>query len=408
MKYIILIFVFLHSTATISQTIELLTEINLENFQSLNVTEKNAISAQFNKSLLISEQKFLTIQLSNFQTITIQKAKLKQKSINNYSWFGHIKGQPEHTVNFAVVNDSISGSIFTELGIFEIVALGNNQIKLIQLITENFEQCQGTLEAPNISINNFNKHSNNKSPSGTIETTLDVLIFYSKDTLTALGSHESVESTAQASINNMNTALANSQLMSGIDEIRLLAVLALDRVESGSASTELNWLSSDSTVTSLRNLYGADLVSMLSATTGGCGIGYVMRSPGPGFSESAFQVTKYTCAVGNLTMAHEFGHNLGLEHNPENSNAWPNSGSYPYSFAHYHNGSYRTVMSYSNPCANGCSRRMYFSNPDVDYLDLPTGIDETNDNTRSLEQTTLFAVDFRMFTNEFLFSNSFE
>ena len=392
MKYIFLILVSLQSTFAFSQSIELLTQINTEKHQSLVMTEKNSISAELNKNLLLSNQAFIAIQLSNSQSITVERLKLIQRS--------------ENKVNFAIVNDSISGSIYSKWGVFEIMPLGNNRIKMAQLITENFEECDGTLEVPIDFVNTNKKHNKQQTIKGSNTTTLDVLIFYSNDTLNALGSHESVESTAQASIDNMNTALGNSQLMSGIDEVRLLATIPLDRDESGDAGSELSWLRNDNTVNSLRNLYGADLVSMLSATTGGCGIGYVMRSPGTGFSESAYQVTKYTCAVGNLTMAHEFGHNLGLEHNPENSSAWPTSGSYPYSFAHYHDGSYRTVMSYSNPCTNGCSRRMYYSNPDVNYQDLPTGITETNDNTRSLEQTTLFAIDFRQIP--VIFANSFE
>jgi hypothetical protein len=289
--------------------------------------------------------------------------------------------------------------------VFEIIALDNNRVQMVQLITENFEECNGALEAPINTVKTLNKQITKQLNKDNTATTLDVLIFYTNDTLDALGSHQSVESTAQASIDNMNTALENSQLMAGIDEVRLLATLALDRDESGNTSTELNWLRTDNTVRSIRNAYGADLVSMLSSTTG-CGSGYVMRSPGSGFSESAFQVTKYTCAVGNLTMAHEFGHNLGLEHNPEDSSAWPNSGSFPYSYAHYQNGSYRTIMSYSSPCANGCSRRMYYSNPDVNYFDLLTGIEDTNDNTRSLEQTTLLAINFRQIP--VIFTNSFE
>jgi hypothetical protein len=405
MKYIILIFIFLESTFAFSQSIELLTQISVDKNQSLLPTEKNSISAEFNKSLLVSNQTFFTIHLSNFQTITVEKSKFIQRSTNKYSWFGHIKGKPDNKINFSIVNGSISGSIYSDWGVFEIVALGNNRVKMAQLITENFEECDGAIEAPINTVNEISMQSTNHKINGGAARTLDVLIFYSNDTLDALGTHESVESIAQASIDNMNTALENSLLMSGIDKVRLLATLALDRDESGDSSTELNWLRNDSTVKSLRNSYGADLVSMISATTG-CGIGYVMRSPGPGFSESAYQVTRYTCAVGNLTMAHEFGHNLGLEHNPENSSAWPSSGSYPYSFAHYHDGSYRTVMSYSNSCTMGCGRRMYYSNPDVTYLELPTGIVDKNDNTRSLEQTTLFAVDFRQIP--VIFTDSFE
>ena len=48
---------------------------------------------------------------------------------------------------------------------------------------------------------------------------------------------------------------------------------------------------------------------------------------------------------------------------------------YPYGFGHYVNGSYRTVMSYVDPCTGGCTRRPYFSNPEVIFNGAPTGIE---------------------------------
>jgi hypothetical protein len=74
----------------ISQRIELLTEISVDKRQSLKPTQKNSFSATFNKNILISDQKFLSMQLSNFQTINVEKLNLKQRSTKKYSWFGHI------------------------------------------------------------------------------------------------------------------------------------------------------------------------------------------------------------------------------------------------------------------------------------------------------------------------------
>lgn len=63
----------------------------------------------------------------------------------------------------------------------------------------------------------------------------------------------------------------------------------------------------------------------------------------------AFQVSVRSCAIGNLGYAHEHGHNLGVQHNPENGSG----AAFPYAYGHYIDGSYRTVMSYANPCPAG-------------------------------------------------------
>jgi len=380
-----------------AQNKSLIYQIESKNLQSTNYQALSIIEGVFDKTQLKATTNILTLDLPNNTQIDLVNTRLKYITNNQYSWFGHVVGNSKSKVNFAVVDKSISGSIFLDNQVFEIVSLDNNRVRVIQLDLDNYEACDGGI--PVVTQNKT------KSITGT-STQMDVLIVYSNDTLAAIGSIASVESLAQASIDNMNTSLADSQLLSGVDSINVVAIIGVDRDESGDSNTELNWLRGDANVLSLRNQYGADLVSMISATTG-CGIGYVMRNPGPGFSEFAFQVTKYTCAVGNLTMAHEFGHNLGLEHNPENSSTWPNNGSYPYSYAQYHDGAYRTVMSYSAPCTMGCTRRMYYSNPDVIFNSLATGVVDEKDNTRSLEQNTLFTVDFRT-SAEFIFTNGFE
>jgi hypothetical protein len=74
---------------------------------------------------------------------------------------------------------------------------------------------------------------------------------------------------------------------------------------------------------------------------------------------------------------------MGSHHNPENGG----SAIFPYSYGHYVNGSYRTVMSYVDPCTSGCTRRPYFSNPNVLFAGVPTGVTNARDNARSINNT---------------------
>ena len=130
-------------------------------------------------------------------------------------------------------------------------------------------------------------------------------------------------------------------------------------------------LAGNAQVAAWRNQYGADLVSMLVQDgLGSCGIGYVMRSVGACFATSGFQVTASGCAVGNLSYAHEHGHNMGMEHDPPNGTT-PSNASYPWSFGHIVDGSYRTVMAYASACTAGCTRRPFFFQPGR-FLPRPT------------------------------------
>jgi hypothetical protein len=102
-----------------------------------------------------------------------------------------------------------------------------------------------------------------------------------------------------------------------------------------------------------------------------------------GNQNNAFTVTVRSCAVGNLSFAHELGHNMGSAHNPENGSG----ATYSYGYGHWVNGSYRTVMSYVDPCTSGCTRVAYFSNPSVIYNGAATGVNNARDNARSINNT---------------------
>ena len=94
---------------------------------------------------------------------------------------------------------------------------------------------------------------------------------------------------------------------------------------------------------------------------------------------------------------------MGFQHNREDGIGPV----FPYAFGHYINGSYRTVMSYSTPCASGCTRRPYFSNPNVSFMGAATGIAEQRDNARAGNQTASIVAQFRG-SVDVLLRNGFE
>ena len=81
---------------------------------------------------------------------------------------------------------------------------------------------------------------------------------------------------------------------------------------------------------------------------------------------------------------------------------------FAYGFGHFVNGSYRTVMSYSNNCTSGCTRVPYFSNPNVSYNSVATGIANQRDNARAGNTTAPDVANFRAANTNSIFLNGFE
>jgi hypothetical protein len=233
-----------------------------------------------------------------------------------------------------------------------------------------------------------------------------LLVMYSPAAETAAGGAAQIQAQAQAAVDSANLAFQNSQMA------MRFVVASIERLDgwvegNSSANTELANFRANATAQARRDALQADLVSLLVANLpGACGIGYVMRTTNVNFAANGYQITDRDCAVGNLSWAHEHGHNVGFEHDPANGTS-PGNASRPWSFGHYvESGTpYRTVMSYQCPQGN-CTRVPYFSNPRVSFNGAPTGIDGQRDNARTGNATADIVANFRMST--FSYRNGFE
>lgn len=197
---------------------------------------------------------------------------------------------------------------------------------------------------------------------------IDILVVYTDDSRAAAGGTPQIVSTIEAAIVATNQAFSASQIDA---EMRLVATEEVNYAETNNFSTELGRLQGSGdgyldNVHALRTTYGADMVAMIVEGTSSCGIGYVMQNPALDYSSVMFSVTSRVCAVGNLSFAHELGHNLGGHH--DRAAAGGSEGAYSYSYG-YHFGSYRSIMAYAPGTRVGL-----FSNPNVNYNGLATGI----------------------------------
>jgi len=309
---------------------------------------------------------------------------LEVRRTDDFTWRGKItRDKFKGDVILTFKAGLVAGLIYAPEAVYEIIPKGSEQI-LVEINQQLFPECAGDIQGEK-SQTNSSKSANVSADSG---DRIDVLILYTTAVKNSLGGETQVQTFAQQAIDATNTAYINSKIR---QRVRLVQAQETAILETGSLGTELSALRTNAEAAALRNTYNADLVAMLSNSTDNCGIGYLMGGAN-GNSNNGYTVTSRGCAVGNLSFAHELGHNMGSQHNPENgSNA-----TFPFSYGHYVNSSFRTVMSYVDPCTSGCARRPYFSNPAILFNGFPTGIENQRDNARSINSTADAIANYRL------------
>ena len=385
-------------------------ETQAQDARALSIASVRAVEIQFDPAFDPAQANELSFDVFG-TSVTALRSDYQRRS-SGWTWTGNIDGVVGHSVVLSQTDGQLAGRLGTHASTYEIRPSHSGAAHLIELDPTAFPPCGGAVEPaihPNAEFGAMPVTDGivPAEPEGLIVNTIDVMIVYTPTLLATLGGEAQVRAQAQAAVDASNSSFQNSQMSA---RFHLVAVLPTT-IDEGPAvtalGTHLSNLRANVQVAAWRNQFGADLVSMLVQDgLGSCGIGYVMRTVGAGFASSGFQVTASGCAVGNLSYAHEHGHNMGMEHDPPNGTT-PANASYPWSFGHIVDGSYRTVMAYSSACTMGCTRRQYFSNPNVFFLGVPTGVIDIEDNHRTGNATAPVIAAFRANTN-LIFAKGFD
>ncbi len=245
----------------------------------------------------------------------------------------------------------------------------------------------------------------------TDEVQIDVLAAYTPAAAAQHGGAAGLAALARANVEWANQAFVNGGLAL---EFNLVAVkpLLLHEPDNGGWGALLDQFRNDPQARSLRDQYGADLMALYAYQQAPsiCGIAYVMQHPGPNFAEWAYGITLSQCSPS--TFAHESGHNMGLQHDPDNGPD-PSVASYPYAFGYgfvqkNENRAARSIMAYRSVCEGlPCTRFWGFSSPRSEQWGEPMGTENRNYNVMALSNTKAIVAAFRE-RPPWLFDDRFE
>ena len=303
------------------------------------------------------------------------------------SYEGKLEGPLTGQVTFSKYKDRTAGTILLDDGTKYIIDQMAPGIFTISLSNESaFIQKDSQPDFIEVSgQTQLNESVTSVCDMGTCQgsSTIDMMVVYTPQAESSWGGEANTVANITQAVTNMNASMSNS----GINNVtfRLVHTAKIGYTESGNFSTDLTRLSGSSdgymdNVHALRDQYGADLVSLvIGSPNGTCGMGYLNTNPSAYSSASAFNVSLYSCVVGNFTLAHENGHNMGLRHD-----WYVDASTSPCSHHHGYvnevalaqgtsspaSARWRTIMAYNDRCAVAgfnCNRVNIWSNPNLIY-----------------------------------------
>lgn len=302
-------------------------------------------------------------------------------------WIGGVRGVPGSRVTLVANGPVVHGSVALPDGRrFQISSAGEGLHRVVELDPAGFPEVDTDAPVPDGAISTPLDAPLPALPDVDEVTVIDLMVLYTQQAREAAGGTLAMQALVESAVARTNQANASSEVMIR-HRLVFLGSTPYTPPSTDPFSNALYELTFPDDgfldeVHALRDQVGADVVSLLIDAQSSCGIGWLTDPRVAGYQAYAFNVSNWLCADGNLSLAHEIGHNQGLAHDVANAGG---PGVFPYSFGYQQPaGSFRTVMAYN--CPGGCVRVDNFSNPDVLRFSQPTGTPDA-DNARSLNET---------------------
>lgn len=312
----------------------------------------------------------------------------QDKGVTRVTWTGKDKGE---SVNLVSRGKDVRGLVYAGKNVYEIEPIGGGVHAVVRLDQKKFppDHPKSFEEVEKAAAKRpFNADDlKGKPATPDAPLVLRALVAYTPKVEQL---QTNVPLLVDSAVSITNTSYQNSRV--GI-RLELAHVHKVTYTEAGLDTDLVRFTAKADTymdeVHQLRDEYRADVCVLLIDTSEACGKAAAILAS----EASAFAVVSHTCAVGNLSFAHEVGHLQGARHNPEVD---PTSS--PFAYGHgYLNpaGGWRTVMAY--PTTQNPTRVPYWSNPNVKYPPSGEvmGTAYKHDNARVLNMTAPVITAFR-------------
>jgi hypothetical protein len=325
-----------------------------------------------------------------------------EKTVAGIAWIGHLQGLDLSQVILVIHGNIVSGNISAPGLRYHIRFAGGGAHEVQEIDPSRFPRDEPYVPIPGESALGSRAakdlEQNAQADDG---STIDVMVVYSAAARAGAFGTTAIKGLIDLAITETNQSYLNSGIA---QRVRLVHTEELAYSETGKLDDALNCVTSATdgcldNVQTLRNTYGADLVSFWVETGDGCGIGWLMSSVSPSFESYGFSVVERSCATGYFSFGHELGHNMGARHDAymDKNTTTP----YPYAHGYLNTAAaspWRTIMAYNDACAavgKTCTRIQYWSNPTISYAGAAMGIAASADDRRALNNTAYTVANFR-------------
>ena len=326
-------------------------------------------------------------------TATLDKAQVKG---NGLTWLGRVDGVANSKVIFTLQKNALAGTITTPKAVYQIRYAGNNVHQVTQINPKAFPP-----ERKSLAVDKSKLATTQAMQNKDDGTQIDMLVLYTPAAKNAAVDENNIKAMITDAVLEANTALTDSQIT---PRVTLLDALEIAYAEFGDFDTDLLRLQNpsdgfmDEAIT-LRNKYGADVVTLVIEGSQYCGVAFDIMNPvSSAFAPYAFDVVAVNCLLGNYTFVHELGHLMSARHDW----ATDSTDNAPYTYNHGYivpSKTARTIMAYPDNCPVDCPRIGYFSNPELMYngeaLGIPEGQPNAADNRKTLNNTAPTVANFR-------------
>ncbi|ORM93405.1 hypothetical protein HA50_08600 [Pantoea cypripedii] len=341
--------------------------------QHLRQQYQNVDFISVDKALLENEASvFLFNNNEKMPPVEIHGTSLRKDSNGMHIWQGNADDE-KSTASFAMNNGKITGSIRLNDGsYYEVFPVDQDRQILVKIDTSTLESDNNDViadETPPAHERTINQvlSENESRNTSTEQVRLRLLYVYTNQSRHWFSPDSALKAAQMNS--ELNKTYANSDTLVQFDVAGVLDT----KMDEGTMYSMLAQMQKTDNalgkqVAAKRAETRADLVVIISEAYQACGTAQ---------KDKWATVVHTTCAVGVRALAHEIGHNFGLNHG-EKELTWPR-----YAHGYRVPGYFSTIM--SKRCG-GCEAVNNFSDPLKSYKGVPIGTATGNDAVRFIKE----------------------